>query len=161
MIFCDSLALAGRRKMYAMLDQPIDRLSPGSRLALWAMRAWVTAVEANDCAPGVLAPVFLRSGVIEVLPHFHRIMVALNANALEDVKIAPLAHPRIAESEALILKLWIDARAEPLNARKTLALLLEQDAVELTIEALICVATSLAKAALPAEGLTSPAGASS
>ena len=139
--------------MYQLIDQHIVRLSPGSRLVLWAMRGWVRALAARQCPPGAIAPGFVHCHAIDALPAFHRLMTLLNSHALDMVRVAELAHPRIVEGEALVLRLWTDARHDPANARATLLLLLEEEMVEPAFEALISASVRLTQSGLPPDGL--------
>lgn len=139
--------------MYQLIGQPICRLAPGGRFAVWAMRAWVAALAGRGCPPGALAPAFLQCRAIEALPHFHRLMIELNNRSLETLRVAPLAHPTINECEAVVLQLWISARTDPLHARETLTLMLEEEAVEPAFEAIISAAARLAAVGLAAGGL--------
>lgn len=139
--------------MYLFIDQRITRLAPGSRLVLWAMRSWVRALAARQCPPGAIAPGFIHCRAIDALPAFHQLMVMLNSHALDMIRVAELAHPRVAELEALMLRLWADAQADPTKARATLRLILDEEAVEPALEALLAASARLATAGLALDGL--------
>ncbi len=138
--------------MYQFLDQRIARLAPGSRLMLWATRGWVRALGTRQCPPGSIAPGFIHCHVIDALPAFHRLMVLLNVHALDMVRVAEMAHSRVNEGEALILGLWADAQSDPGNARATLRLLVEEEAIEPALEALIAASARLAATGLALDG---------
>ena len=138
--------------MYQFVDRRIIHLAPGSRLVLWAMRGWVRALGARQCPSGSIAPGFIHCRVIDALPPFHHLMILLNVHALDIVHVAELGHSRVIEGEALILCLWADAQSDPSNARATLRLLVEEEAIEPALEALIAASGRLAATGLAFHG---------
>lgn len=130
--------------MYAFIDQPVDRLGRGSGFILWAMRVWTHATARRNCAPATLAPAFAKMGSLAALGDFHVAMALLNASALEEIGFAPMAHRRIAEGEAIMLALWLDvAGAYMAAARETLALMVDDGAVDPIVAAMELVVTKL------------------
>lgn len=135
--------------MYAFIDRPISSLGRGSRFVLWAMRSWTRAVHSGTCPPGTLATAFLRHHAIDALPPFHRLMGELNLRARDRIALAELGCPVVSEWEAMLLQLWVDARAEPFRARAMLDAVVEEEAVAPCFEALITAATRITAAGLP------------
>lgn len=130
--------------MYRFLDQPITRLDNGARFTLWAMRAWVSALEQSECPRAALAQAFARMGVLEALPDFHMALALINRDALDRIALAPLRCRVVAEDEAVLLGLWRDAAAGA-DARvgATLSLLLAREAVASATRALMLGAAKL------------------
>ncbi|MBV9840822.1 MAG: hypothetical protein JOY99_04665 [Sphingomonadaceae bacterium] len=143
--------------MYELVDRPVERLSEGSRFLLWAMRAWTDSLGRRQCPPGALAGVFLRAGVIEALPDFHRLLTTFSREAKIVLGLAPMHCGRISEDEAILLSLWSDAEREPLRAQATLELLIQTDAVPNAFQALLTTAQQLRGAGLPPLGLAATA----
>ncbi|HEY0271282.1 MAG TPA: hypothetical protein VGC10_09875 [Sphingomonas sp.] len=115
--------------MYDFVDRPVARISYGGRFVLWAMRGWIRSATIGSCPPGALAPAFARHAALPALPHFHRLLCALNTSAVGRITLAPLNHNCVTEDEAILLQLWRDATEAPPTARATLALLLRPEAV--------------------------------
>lgn len=140
--------------MYGFVDQPINRLSHGSRFILWAMRAWIHAMGRKNCPPGVLAPAFAKMQVLPALPDLQIVMVFLNRDALEKRTFSPIECPHIAEDEAVMLALWRDiALGDVANAGITLAMLVEEQAIAPILQAMEALAAKLAEAHLSPAGL--------
>ncbi|USI72956.1 hypothetical protein [Sphingomonas morindae] len=136
--------------MYAFVDRPVGTLKPGARFLLWAMRGWIASAAQGECPPRTLACGFAQRGALPALPPLNRLLATLNTQARDAIAFHPLACPRIGEDEAILLQLWEDARAAPVRARATLALILEETAVEPGFEALLAVSARLAEAGLDA-----------
>lgn len=145
--------------MYELVDRPIGRLCGGSRFVLRAMRAWADAVGRGTCPPGVLATPFLRQGVIDALPGFHRFMCAVCAGARDTVMLNPLGCGAVGEWEAILLGAWADVATAPARVRDTLALLLDGEAAEAAFAALVIAEARLAAAGLAPLGITDAARA--
>ena len=143
--------------MYELIDRPVETLSEGSRFLLWAARAWTDSLGRGHCPPGALAGVFLRAGAIDALPDFHRLLTAFNREGRIVLSLAPVRCGRISEDEAILLALWADAEREPLRARATLELLVEDDAVPAAFEALLVAVQRLHAAGLAPIGLADTA----
>jgi len=129
--------------MYDFVDRPVALLTPGGRFLLWAMRGWIHAASARRCPPGALAPAFARHNVLPALPHLHLLLAALNENAVRKIAFAPLAHGCIAEDEAVMLQICRDAVANPVRARGTLALLLDEEVLGTAFTALLVAIETL------------------
>jgi hypothetical protein len=129
--------------MYEFIDQRVGLLSPGARFLLWAMRGWIRAASGGSCPPGALAPAFARHGVLPALPHLHLLLIALNRSATRKIAFAPLPHGTVGDDEAVLLQLCRDADTQPARARKTLALLLEEEVVENAFAALLSMIARL------------------
>jgi len=147
--------------MYDFVDRPVASLTPGGRFLLWAMRGWIHAASAGHCPPGALAPAFARHDVLPALPHLHLLLAALNEQATRRVAFAPLAHCRIGDDEAVMLQLCRDATDDPIRARATLALLLDEDALGVAFTALLTTIERLRDGALDIvafaqQGVTGP-----
>lgn len=147
--------------MYDFVDRPVSRLAHGGRFLLWAMRGWIQAASTGSCPPGALAPAFARHHVLPALPHLHMFLAELNRRALRQVAFSPLAACCISDDEAVLLQLCRDAGADPVRARATLTLLLEEEAVEGAFESLLTLMArlengSLHTVALIADGVTGP-----
>lgn len=134
--------------MYDFVDRPVAGLTPGGRFLLWAMRGWIHAASAGTCPPGALAPAFARHDVLPALPPLHLLLAALNEQATRKVAFAPLAHCRIGDDEAVMLQLCRDATDDPIRARATLALLLDEDALGVAFTALLTTVERLRDGAL-------------
>jgi hypothetical protein len=117
--------------MYLLIDQPVHRLSQGSRFLLWAMRSWATAASAGTGPFAALEPAFEGMGVATALPAFNTVMAMLDSDGLEKLGLAPIGSTRIGEDEAILLTLW-SASLDPANHGRrdgTLALLVAEEAV--------------------------------
>lgn len=92
--------------MYAFLDRPIISLSGSRHFLIVSARVWALAVAFRRCAFAALSPRFGRVALIETLPHFHRLMVALNAGGLRRMELGPPCRETIDEDEAMLLGLF-------------------------------------------------------
>ena len=135
--------------MYDFIDRPVTRLGKGGRFTIWAMRSWVQAVNAKTCPSAAIGPAFMKSGVIEALPHFNMAMMLLNHHAIEPLRFAPLGCARIREGEALMLHMFKGlGDASPERTGETLKLMIEEIAFTSLFTALTAVAFRLAEAGL-------------
>jgi hypothetical protein len=134
--------------MYAYVDRPVTGLGRGGRFLLHAMRGWLHAAAQGRCPPGLLAPLFARAGALSALPAVKRLMVELNAHACGRVAFLPLCAGTIGDDEAVLLQLWRDARVDPPRAQRTLALLLQPEAVGGAFDALLTASARLGEAGL-------------
>jgi hypothetical protein len=130
--------------MYQFLDQPIARLSPGSRFVLRAMRIWVLAVHMRVCPPRSLSSEMANLGALEITGDLHRLMLALHCHGLRSMPFATPDAARVSEAEALMLALWSEVVADcPQAARTTLGLLVGEPAIEPMMAAMTRVAAHL------------------
>ncbi len=144
--------------MYDLVDQHFDRLCRGSGFLLWATRSWTHALEGRRCPPSVLAPAFGRMKILSVLPDFHKAMAHFNRDALAKFVISPLNAPVISEDEAILLALWRHAAtANATLLRKSLELVVEDEAVAPIESAMIEAAVKLGQANLEPQGLSQDA----
>lgn len=116
--------------MYAFVDQDVRVLDEGSRLVLWASRAWVCAVSRGECPEGhigqEIAAVFQQRGIADAFAHFGMVMLILNRHARDDLDFGHLACRRVHEGEALLLSVLSSLReAGEDDIRATLNLLVE------------------------------------
>lgn len=140
--------------MYSFVDQPVQRLSQGSRFVLWAMRSWMKAVSDGTCPPRALARNFHGMGAQRALSPFHVAMSFLNAHARESIVILPVNRLRISEDEAILLALWRDALgAATRPARDATLNLLVGDRAKTIAAAIDASADALAAAELAPGGL--------
>lgn len=138
--------------MYDFVDRPVARLGSGGRFLLWAMRGWIHAATEGRCPPGSIAPAFARHGVLPALPHVHGLLSELNHRATRQIAFAPLSCRLVGDDEAVLLQMYRDAGENPLRARTTLTLLLEETAVGAAFSALISGAALLYAAGLGGVG---------
>lgn len=140
--------------MYAFVDQPVARLSHGSRFVLWAMRAWIHAMEKRRCPPAALAPAFAKMDVLPAIPDLQIVMAMMNRDALEQRSFGAIDCGNIHEDEAVMLDLWRDvAFGNADHARATLALLVSDEAIGPIIRAMTEMTAKLTAAALNPIGI--------
>lgn len=144
--------------MYDLVDQRFDRLCKGSGFLLWATRSWTRALESRSCPPSVLAPAFTRMRIPGALPDFHKAMALFNRRARSRLVISPLHSPAISEDEAILLSLWRHAATTDVTTlRKSLKLVVEDQAVVPIEGAMIEAAVKLGRANLEPKGLSQDA----
>ena len=135
--------------MYDFMDKPVMQLGKGGRFIIWSMRSWVQAVNAKVCPSSAIGPAFMKSNVIEALPHFNMAMMLLNHHSIEPLRFAPLGCARIREGEALMLQIFRAlGGASPQPTRETLKLMIEEIALTPLFTALTAVAFRLVEAGL-------------
>lgn len=140
--------------MYAFVDQPVARLTHGSRFTLWAMRAWIHAMEKRRCPPAALAPAFAKMEVLPAIPDLQIVMVLMNRDALDQRNFGAIDCGNIHEDEALMLGLWRDvAIGAAEHARATLALLVAEEAIEPILRAMTEMTAKLTAAELSPIGV--------
>lgn len=123
--------------MYAFVDRPIDGLCGGARFLLWSMRGWAHMVGQRGFPPGVLAPSFSSTGLLDMLPAFHAVMALLHRDGLGTVALAPISYPVIVEDEAVLLAMWRDAAlGQKDRIARTLPLLVREEGVPFLAAAL-------------------------
>lgn len=116
--------------IYDYIDRPVTDLRQAERFLLWSMRTWVTAMRARMCPTDALAPAFAKGRMLSGLQPFQRAMALFNRHGLESFGFCPLACQHVAEHEALLLGVIGGLRrGTPLGLRKTLDLLVEDEAV--------------------------------
>lgn len=146
--------------MYQFVDRPVNRLTLGSRLVLWAARGWAHARANGTCPPGAIAPALLHCGTGAALPHLHQLLSALAGDEPgATLRMPALDHPVVDDVEAILLQLWADALAAPIRARRTLELMLtgaderaDQERATAAFEALTEAAARLVARGLPPTG---------
>lgn len=143
--------------MYALVDQPVDRLCQGSRFVLWAQRSWTQAASDRICPPKALAPAFRRMGVLAALSDFHIAMAFVNADAVAKLSIGPINQNRVGEDEAILLELWSTSLITDCHARRdgTLKLLVAERSVATVSRALGSAAAVFAANGMAPAGLES------
>lgn len=135
--------------MYQFVDRDLDQLDSGCRFLVWSMRAWVTSMSQRSCPAHTLAPAFAKWRMIGGLQAFHRTMLLFNRDALETFGFAPLACNRVSEHEALILGVIVSMRDQgPRNARETLEMMVQEDAVGDLLGTLSTISATLIVAGL-------------
>lgn len=135
--------------MYDFVDRPVECLGNGGRFLLWAMRGWIHSTGRGSCAPAALTRGFAGVGALIALPDFHLAMALLNREARQCLNLAPMACAQIAEDEALLASLWRHAAlGRDATLRATLALIVDEDAVAPTAQALTTAAERLATVGL-------------
>lgn len=132
--------------MYEFVDQRVTSLDHGSRFLIWSMRSWVKALTERRCPPSAIGPAFAKRGMIAALPHFHTAMRLLNRDGLDTFRVAPLDCHHVAEDEALLLSLVRALRDDqPDSVRKTVELMVTEDAVVPLLAAFTAIAIQLAE----------------
>jgi hypothetical protein len=144
--------------MYHFLDQPVARLSPGSRLVLRAMRCWRDVAVAPVCAGQPRVAEAGRHDALSLAADLQDLMLALDRHGLQPMRFAALDAAHITEAEALLLGLWADIVADrPEVARATLGLMVREPAINPIMAALTRVAAHLSTLGLaPAGRLGAP-----
>lgn len=92
--------------MYSLVDRPHDGLARGSHFLLWAMRCWILCRQQGRCPVRSMRNSFSKMGMGNVLPDFGALMHALDDGARHRMIFGDHGHPRITESEAIMLVLW-------------------------------------------------------
>lgn len=130
--------------MYQFVDRPITALDPGGRVLVWSMRTWVRATARSACGAGALAPAYARWRMIGALQPFHRLMLRLNAHALETFAFCLPGCARISEHEAILLALVAEVSSgSPGRAGRTVAHLVDEDHAEPLMADLCCLVAAL------------------
>jgi hypothetical protein len=136
--------------MYEFVDRPVTSLDHAGRFLVWSMRAWVKSMHDSRCPCTAIGPAFAKSKMIAGLPSFHRMMLIFNRNALETFRFCALECNRVSEHEALIVSFVHGMRmSRPDMVRKTLALVVEEDAVPPLVVAIVQLCRSMAASKLP------------
>ncbi|WP_380855007.1 hypothetical protein [Sphingoaurantiacus capsulatus] len=116
--------------VYDFLDQPVVKLSPGSRLLLWSLRAWADALARKTCPPAALAPAYAMHDMLPAVNDLNMAAALLNSNGRTKFMLAPLRACRVAEDEALLINLWRDVAAgEDARAKATLEACVDKSSV--------------------------------
>ena len=149
--------------MYEFLDRPVSSLDRGGRFLIWSMRSWVQTLAKNQCQPSAIAPAFARWQMLGGLRPFHRTMLILNRDALENIQFCSLMCNHVAEDEAIILGLVANLCARrTAQVRDTLALIVAEDSIGDLLGALSELASAMAIAGLapgsPAALFNTPRG---
>lgn len=143
--------------MYAFVDRPVIHLCDGGRFLLWAMRAWSQAATSRTCPPKALRRGFACMGLLEMLPDIHLAMALLHQDQSNPFGMAPIGCRHIAEDEAVMLSLWRDLSLDDNgNARKTLALFVEQASVIPIVRAMTFATAAMVGAGFDLSGLSIP-----
>lgn len=140
--------------MYSLVDQPVSRLTTGSRFILDAMRGWVLSAMQNRCPAVTLAPSFSQTGMLPVLGEFHSLMLGLHRQGRLRMAFGDFRQIRITEIEAILLALWTDAAADRgERARLVLELLVVERAVEGALACMGRITTHMAMLGFAPSGL--------
>lgn len=135
--------------MYDFVDQMVSDLSPGSRFLVCSMRLWVGVSTRGQCPAPAVAPAFACWKTTGALPHFLRVMVLFNRDALETLRFCSLSCARVSEHEAIVLGLVKAMQnGHYQTVRNTLALLVEDDSIGDILDAIGGLASALQHAAL-------------
>jgi hypothetical protein len=133
--------------MYEFLDRRVTSLDRGGQFLIWSMRSWVLALANRQCPGARLGPAFAKWNMLVALPRFHAAMAILNRDGLDTFLFCQLACQRVSEHEAILLSLFCQLQGEGRQSiRETIALLVDEDAVEPLLDALTRVTIELAKA---------------
>jgi hypothetical protein len=135
--------------MYEYLDRRVTSLDKGGQFLIWSMRSWVRALSERQCPGARLGPAFAKWSVLTALPQFHAFMAILNRDGLETFCFCQLTCQQVSEHEAILLSLFRRSPCEERQPiRDTIALLVDEDAVEPLLDALTQASITLAKAEL-------------
>jgi hypothetical protein len=110
--------------MYAYLDRPITSLDEGGKVLVWAMRKWVSAMEARSCPVAALGKALAPRGLMPALAPFHRMMALIGCHSRQDLPFAPLCYTSLEEGEALLLAILSQSRGPHALALETTLFLL-------------------------------------
>lgn len=135
--------------MYDFIDRPVTDLDHGGRFLVWSMRNWVKAVAEKKCPASVIARAFGKWDMLHGLQPFLRMMAQFNRHGLESFQFCALQCNHISEHEAIIISLVCSLRDDRSDAvRKTLDLLVEEEAVGDLILPLSSLGRSMDKAGI-------------
>lgn len=135
--------------MYDFIDRPVTDLDRGGRFLVWSTRSWVKAVGEKQCPASALAQAFDRWNMLHGLQPFMRMMAQFNRHGLENFQFCALQCNHVSEHEAIIISLVCSLRDDRPNIlRKTLDLLVEEDAVGDLILTLSSLGESMDKAGI-------------
>lgn len=133
--------------MYDFLDRPVTDLDHGGRFLVWSMRSWVKAVAERKCPASVITQAFAKWNMLHGLQPFLRVMLQFNRHGLESFQFCALQCNHVSEHEAIIISLVCSLRDErPEAIRKTLDLLVEEEAVGDLVLSLTSLGRSMDKA---------------
>ncbi|NYH96133.1 hypothetical protein [Novosphingobium marinum] len=117
--------------MYEFVDRPLARMDYGARFLVFSMRMWVSSLGRKQCPASAVAPGFAKWGMMAGLQAFHRAMLLLNRDGLEQLGFCSLKCNHVSEHEAILLTLACDlGEGRAAHARETLALIVAEDSVE-------------------------------
>lgn len=132
--------------MYEFVDRPVTSLDHGGRFLVWSMRAWVKSMHDSRCPCTAIGPAFAKSKMVTGLPSFHTMMLIFNRDALETFRFCALECNRVSEHEALILSFVHGIRmSRPDMVRKTLALVVDEDAVPDLVAAIVALGRTMSE----------------
>jgi len=135
--------------MYDFVDRPLTSLGHGGRFLVWSMRTWVKAMHAGRCPCFAVGSGFAQWRMVSGLPDFHMLMMIFNRDGLQKLMFGAVECDRVSEHEALILSLVRSvSRPQPEVLRKTLALVVTEDAVANLATALSSLGGKLAAAGI-------------
>lgn len=135
--------------MYDFIDRPVTDLDRGGRFLVWSTRSWVKAVGEKQCPASALAHAFDRWNMLHGLQPFMRMMAQFNRHGLGNFQFCALQCNHVSEHEAIIISLVCSLRDDrPGIARKTLDLLVEEEAVGDLILTLSSLGQSMDKAGI-------------
>lgn len=135
--------------MYDFLDRPVTSLDHGGRFLVWSTRSWVKAMADKKCPASVIAGAFRKWNMLQGLQPFLRMMALFNRHALENFQFCALQCNHVSEHEAIIISLLCAMRDErPTALRRTLDLLVEEEAVGDLILALTHLGKAMDQAAI-------------
>ena len=135
--------------MYDFVDRPVTSLDRGGRFLIWALRSWTAWIGHKECPARAIAPAFARSNMIGALQPFHRTMLLINRDALENFGFCSLNCNRVSEHEAIIVTMIrMLGEDRPAAVRDTLSLLIEEDSIGDVLASLCELASRMDEAAL-------------
>lgn len=122
--------------MYEFLDRSTVTLSAPHHFLIVSARIWALSAAFQRCAFSTLAPRFDKIGLMDTLPHFHRLMSVLNTEGVWRLELGPPCRETIDDDEAVLLNL-IQAAAEggPALHRTAEALVGDTPALAVLVEA--------------------------
>lgn len=141
--------------MYDYIDRPVMSLDRGGRFLVWATRSWVKTLSRGRCPATAVGPAFAQWKMIRGLTPFHRMMLLLNAHAIETMRFCNLNCGYISEHEALIISLVRGMQdLRPDMVQGAIALVIDDDQIPALIENLSALANAMTQAGiLPAHAL--------
>ncbi len=109
--------------MYRFLDRPVTALADREVLVLRALRDWTLALHRGRCPVDAVTLRFLSHRCVGGIEPFHDVMTLLGKFGRQRFEMACPCSPRVTESEAMLMALFIPSGGASADSRCQLAVL--------------------------------------
>lgn len=109
--------------MYRFLDRPVSALAERELLVLRALRDWTLALHRGRCPVDAVTLRFLSHRCLGGIEPFHDVMCLLGKYGRTRFEMACPCSPRVSESEAMLLALFLPPGGASADSGRQLAVL--------------------------------------